>query len=119
MIEIKQFVRSVLMDSEITNLTADKKVYLMQANNANPPYVTYTFIDEWGVEFAENEEIATNFNVQVDVFSKGDFTELVGKIKEKMKANDFYRTGVNDFYEDDKQLYHCALRFIYTKERDN
>lgn len=107
------------MNQEITNLTADKKVYLIKGTNATAPYVTYTFIDEWGAEFAENEEIATNYSVQVDVFSKVDFTDLVEKIKQKMKDNDFYRTGVNEFYENDTGLYHCVLRFIYTKERDN
>ncbi|NYB73855.1 DUF3168 domain-containing protein [Sedimentibacter hydroxybenzoicus DSM 7310] len=113
-----QFVRNVLMDKEITDLTADKKVYLIKGTNATAPYVVYTFIDEWGAEFAENEEIATNYNVQVDIFSKGDFTELANKIKVKMKDNDFYRTSANDFYENDTQLYHCVLRFNYTKERD-
>ncbi len=107
------------MDSEITNLTADKKVYLIKGTNATAPYVTYTFIDEWGAEFAENKEIATNYSIQADVFSKGDYTELVEKIKEKMKENDFCRTSVNEFYETDTNLFHCVLRFTYTKERDN
>jgi len=116
-INIKQFVRSVLMNLDIINLTADKKVYLIKATNATAPYVTYTFIDEWGAEFAENDEIATNYSIQIDVYSKGDFTELVEKIKEKMKDNDFYRTSVNDFYENDTGLYHCAIRFVYTKNK--
>jgi len=116
-IHTKQFVKSVLMNSEIINLTANKKVYLIKATNATAPYVTYTFIDEWGAAFAENEETATNYSVQIDVFSKSDFMELVKKIKEKMKDNDFYRTSVNEFYETDTGLYHCAIRFVYTKNK--
>lgn len=65
---IRQFVRNVLMDPEITKLTADKRVYQIYAPNATAPYVTYTFIDEWGAEFAENGEIATNHSIQVDIF---------------------------------------------------
>lgn len=112
---MKQYLRSILMNKEITDLTADKRVYLIHATNPNPPYVTYTFIDEYGEEFAENEEIATNYNIQIDIFSKGDYTEIENKIKEIMKSNGFYRTSAYGFYEDDTGLYHKAIRFIYTK----
>lgn len=112
---MKQYLRSVLMDKEITDLTADKKVYLIHAPNATAPYVTYTFFDEWGAAFAENDEIATNYSIQVDIFSKGDFTDLEEKIKEKTTNNGFRRTSSADFYESDTGLYHCAIRFNYTK----
>lgn len=103
------------MNKEIIDLTADKRVYLIHATNPSPPYVTYTFIDEYGAEFAENEEIATNYSIQIDIFSKGDYTELENKIKQIMKSNDFYRTSAFAFYEDDTGLYHKVIRFFYTK----
>ncbi len=113
---MKQFLRNVLMDDEVTTLTADGKVYYLNATNAVAPYVVYAFIDEWGADFAENKEIATSYNIQVDIFSKGDYTTLEGKIMEVMTANDFHRTSAYDFYEPDTGLYHKVLRFNYTKE---
>lgn len=112
---MKKYLRSVLMNEEITDLTADKKVYLINAINPKEPYLTYTIIDEWGSEFAENEEIATEYNIQIDIFSKGDYTILEEKVKEVMATSEFYRTSAFDFYEDDTGLYHKVIRFIYTK----
>lgn len=112
---MKVNLRSVLLNKEITDLTTDKTVYLLHAINAKPPYVTYAFIDEWGKDFAENDEIATNHSIQVDIFSRTDYTELEKKIKQIMKLNNYYRTSAFDLYEDDTGLYHCVIRFIYTK----
>lgn len=102
------------MDAEIINLTADKDVYFLHANSANPPYLEYEIIDEYGEEWAENKEIATNYYIQIDVFSKGDYTELENKIKEKMINAGFTRSTAADLYEKDTGLYHKAMRFIYT-----
>lgn len=113
---IKAFLRSVLIDPEIVNLTADKTVYFLHANNANAPYVEYEIIDEYGEEFAENKEIATVYLVQVDIFSKGDYTNLENKTKEKMISAGFSRSMAADLYEEDTGLYHKAMRFIYTTE---
>jgi hypothetical protein len=103
------------MDLEIVNLTADKKVYFLHATNANAPYVEYEIFDEYGVEWAENKEIATNFELQVDIYSKGDYTELENKIKEKLMSAGFVRDMAADLYEEDTELYHKAMRFTYTK----
>lgn len=114
---IKQILRNVLMTPEIINLTANKKVFLLDATNAAPPYVVYTIIDEWGADFAENEEIETAYSIQVDVFAKGDYAELEDKIKKVMTGNGFCRTSAFDFYEDNTGLYHKALRFNFTKNK--
>ena len=34
-----------------------------------------------GEDWAENKEIATGFYMQVDVWSKGDFTNIAGQVK--------------------------------------
>lgn len=114
MLNIKQFLRSILMDQEITDLTADKKVYFLNAISAIPPYVEYGIIDENGEEWAENKEIATTYYIQVDIFSKTDYTELEEKIKQKMINAGFDRSMSADLYESDTQLYHKAMRFIIT-----
>ena len=112
---IKAFLRGILLNEEITNLTFDKDVFFLHANNATSPYVEYEIFDEYGSQWAENKEISTDYYVQVDVFSKGDYTSLEEKIKEKMINAGFIREGVAHLYEEDTGLFHCALRFQITR----
>lgn len=108
---IKKYVRDLLMDKTIIDLTEDKKVYFLHANNAKPPYVEYEFYDENGADYSENQETATNYYIQIDIFSNGDYTELETKIKEKMISEGFTRGMAADMYEKDTKLYHKAMRF--------
>ncbi len=111
---IKQYVRQVLMDNDILNLTADNKVYFLHATNPQIPYIEYNIFDEFGEEWAENKEIATNYYIQVDIFSKGNYSALENLIKEKMINAGFDRSMCADLYEADTGLYHKAMRFFIT-----
>lgn len=114
MVNIKKLVKDTLSNTEILSLTADKKVYFLHANSPNAPYIEYEFYDENGEEWAENKEIATNYYIQVDIFSKTDYTDLENKIKEILINAGFNRSMSADLYENDTQLYHKAMRFLVT-----
>lgn len=79
------------------------------------PSITYFFYNEYGQEFGDGEEIGTNYSLQVDIWSKSDYSELVEQVKKALKENEFYRISTNEFYEDDVKVYHKVLRFIYLK----
>ncbi len=112
MVNIKKFIKDTLSNLEILNLTANKKVYFIHANSPTEPYIEYEIFDENGQEWAENKEIATNFYLQVDIFSKTDYTDLENKIKEVMINAGFNRSMAADLYENDTQLFHKAMRFL-------
>ena len=111
---IKKLLKDTLSNTEILNLLADNKVYFLHANNPSTPYVEYEIFDENGEEWAENKEIATNYYVQVDIFSKVDYTNIENKIKEKMINAGFDRSMCADLFENDTQLFHKAMRFFIT-----
>ena len=111
---IKQFLNQVLSSPEIINLLPDKKVYFLHAEAATAPYLEYEIIDEFGKEWAENKEIATNYYVQVDIFSMGDYSTIENAVKEKMIEAGFKRSMAADLYESDTKLYHKAMRFLIT-----
>lgn len=113
---IKSFLREMLMDPEIISLTADKTVYFLHAVSPTPPYIEYEIFDENGAAWAENKEIASTYYVQVDIFSKSDYSALEDAIKQKLLEAGFIRTSAADLYEEDTQLYHKAMRFVYTAE---
>jgi hypothetical protein len=77
------------------------------------PSITYFFYNEYGQEFGDGEEIGTNYSLQVDIWSKNDFTELTEQVKNKLEESGFYRISANEFYEDDVKVYHKVLRFTY------
>lgn len=111
---IKQFVRNILLDSEIINLTGDKTVHFLHADDPITPYIEYEFYDENANAWEEGKEVSTNYYLQVDIFSKDNYTNLENKIKEKMIDAGFERSKGVDLYEKDTQLYHKAMRFIFS-----
>jgi hypothetical protein len=109
------------MDEEIINLLPNKTVYYLHAigDSENPvtaPYIEYEFYDENGGLYAEGEEVATNYFLQVDIFTASSFTVLEELVKTKMIDAGFSRDMAADFYEDKVKLYHKAIRFNYTSD---
>lgn len=76
-------------------------------------YITFFSYLEQGEQYADNEEKAAGYYIQVDVWSKNDYTELVERVKSRMKAAGFTRTSAADLFEKDTKIYHKALRFFY------
>lgn len=78
-------------------------------------YITFFEYLEQGQLFADNEEKATGYYIQIDVWSKSDYTELVDKVKENMKVAGFSKTYAADLFECDTKIYHKVIRFFYLK----
>jgi hypothetical protein len=76
-------------------------------------YITFFFYNSKGELFADDEEIETGFYIQVDVWSKGDYTSIVQQVKDLLKEAGFRRTTETDLYEPDTKIYHKVLRFSY------
>ncbi|MGL4571794.1 MAG: prohead protease [Clostridium sp.] len=110
-INIKQHLLKTLRNEEILNLTGDKTVHFIHANNPEIPYVEYMVFDESSGYNAEGNELVTNYKIQVDIFSKGDYTELEETIKKVMNENNYIRTNAVDLFEKETGLYHKAMRF--------
>lgn len=77
------------------------------------PYITYFYYNENGEAFAENKEIATSYYLQLDIWTKGDFTELYKQVLELMTTAGFYRTFATELYETDTKIKHKVIRFQY------
>jgi hypothetical protein len=79
-------------------------------------YITFFLYGEQGEAWADNLEKETGYYVQVDVWSKSDYTSLVASVTSAMTSAGFKRTYAADMYEQDTQVYHKAIRFNYFKE---
>lgn len=113
---MEELLRKVLFDERITSLVS-KKIYLLKApDNTKAPYIEYEVLNENGAMYAENEEVATTYIVQIDVFAKGSYAAIVKAIKNAMKENGFMKEFGGSRYEEDSKLFHYILRFNYESE---
>ncbi|MBX9184478.1 prohead protease [Clostridium sp. K04] len=113
---MEELLRKILFDERISSLVNDK-IYLLKApNNTIAPYIEYEILNEEGSLFAENEEIETNYRIQIDVFTKGSYASIVKVIKNVMKENDFIKEFRGSLYEENPKLFHYILRFNYESE---
>ena len=59
----------------------------------------------------------TGHFIQVDVWSKTDYTSLVKDIHESMLTTNFIKQQYHDLYEPDTKAYHKVMRFLKEVER--
>ena len=76
-----------------------------------PISLFFTYLDK-PEQHADDEELVTGHYVQVDVWSKRDYTKLVKTVHQKMLDAGFIKQSFYDLYEDDVKIYHKAMRFF-------
>lgn len=104
--------------SDILESTRVPVKRLKYSGNADP-YITYFYYNENGIAFADDTEIQTGYYLQVDIWTKGDFTELYNQVKKLMTDAGFKRTYATELYESDTKIKHKVVRFFYTQNNEN
>ena len=79
-------------------------------------YITFFEYNQQGEQYADDTEIGTGHFIQIDVWSKADYTALVGSVKNAMINAGFRRLSEIDLYENDTHIYHKGMRFFYLEE---
>lgn len=75
-------------------------------------YITFfTYLDRPELHSDDREFITGNF-IQIDVWSKRDYTDLVDKVHQKMIEAGFIKLNFYDLYETDTKTYHKVMRFF-------
>ena len=82
------------------------------------PYITFHEYIETGEEYEDDEEVFTGHYVQVDIWSKSDYSSLVKATKSLLKIEGFKRLDEADLYEKNTGLYHKGIRFFYLEEKE-
>ena len=79
-------------------------------------YITFFNYLENIESYADDEETSTGNYIQIDIWSKGDYTTLVNSVLEALRQAEFQRTYVTEFYENDTKLYHKVIRVFKFEE---
>lgn len=85
------------------NETADTYIVFMEYNQA--PKLT-----------ADDGEIITKHFYQVDVFSTGNFNQLVNDVRDELTNVGFKRMFESETYDEDMNMFRAIMRFNYEGE---
>ena len=75
------------------------------------PYITFFNYLESGELFADDEEQLTGVYTQLDLWSEGDYADLVSQIHQRMRSAGFLRRSFSDLYETNTNLHHKVMRY--------
>ncbi len=91
-------------------------VEYIKYNGGSKTYVTYTFTSDDPKLFGEDKEIGSVIDVDIDIYSDGNYLTIQDAIETLMENNDFIRIGSSpDMFEEDTGLFHKTIEF--EKER--
>ena len=88
----------------------------LRYKGSSKTFVVWTMLGERPVLSGDDEPLFTVASVDIDVYSNGNYLELITEIKRMMKENGWlWVEDSPEMYEDDTGLYHKTITF--EKER--
>lgn len=120
MITMKSAIKTALTsDTTLTEKLGGSRVYAVKAPNADEyPRITFFEITNFDANYADDAAYSSRMVYQMDIWSKENPDPVAVEVDRVMKSIGFSRAGGADFYEDDTQVFHRALRYGITKEVD-
>lgn len=87
------------------------------AGNSETYITFFTFSQRSGLS-ADDEEKATIFSLQVDIYGKGNIEELTKQVKTALKAIGFRRTTEMELFEETTKTYRRNLSFTGSRKTE-
>lgn len=78
-------------------------------------YITFFEYNQNGALHGDDSEIKTRHSIQVDIWSKGDYSNLTNDVRNRLINVGFTRNMETEFYEADTETYHKVLRFYFVQ----
>jgi hypothetical protein len=79
-------------------------------------FVTWTILSEVPILSANDEDLYSVVEVDIDIFSDSNYLDIVNEVKKIMKKHNWlWVEDSSEMYEDDTELYHKTITF--EKER--
>lgn len=118
MISVKgEILQSLESSDELLSLLGGSYIYQIKApDDEQFPRITFFEITNFDNQFADDHAIFSDILVQIDIWNKTSTTTIALEVDKIMKSIGYYRTSASDFYEDDTDVYHKAMRYRVNKE---
>lgn len=115
---IEQKVMNDIKNSAIVDIQPNVYYYDRPENKSGLyDYIRFFVLDERRKLFCANKHLATEYHIQVDIFSTKDYTELSDVIVREMENKRYYLVDTDRqvFIKGDIKIYNKSLIFIYTE----
>lgn len=89
---------------------------LWDTDGSPKTYILFFDANTRGSHHGDDRELSTEHLIQVDIYNKGDYTNLVKQVKDLMIDAGFRRQMETESYENDTKYYHKTIRFLYEEE---
>lgn len=81
-------------------------------------YITFHLYRASGEVYEDDEEVATGHWLQVDIWSKSDYSTLASEVKRRLQLAGFHLLDEADFYEPDVEIYHKGIKCYYLEHQE-
>ncbi|MCL6443926.1 MAG: hypothetical protein K6T83_10800 [Alicyclobacillus sp.] len=75
------------------------------------PRITIYTLSNTDADYADDAALSSVLEVQIDVWSKTDYTSIVDAVDDAMSVAGWYRTYVTDMYEQETNTFQKVLRY--------
>ena len=113
-----------LIETIFQNFTVDNKlipVSFMRYNGKSTTYITYMYYDSNNSYSGDNELLGWVDYYDFDIYSKGNYLNIIESVKSVMKQNGFMfqpSRSSADMYEDDTGYFHRTLSFAIERQEN-
>lgn len=94
-------------------------VAFMNYNKSADTYIVFMEYNQAPFLSADDQEQYTKHFFQVDVFSNGNYLQLVKDVKRLMKEAGFRRMYESETYDSDMKKYRKIIRFSYISKEES
>lgn len=113
--EIKSILGTNLIVNDLT-----VPVEHLKYKGSSKTYITWTLLSETPELFGNDEVLDSVCSVDIDIYSDSNYLDILKKIKEIMKTNDWLWVEDSvEMYDDDTELYHRTSTFEKERMIDN
>ena len=99
--------KDILMALSPLNIPVAFQTYSGKADT----YITFfSYLEKAELHADDKEEIGGTY-IQIDLWSKNDYTDLVKEVHNYMKETGFIKLNFYDLYEKDTKVYHKVMRY--------
>lgn len=109
---MKSKLRTDLSDNRIKSLVGNN-IHFLHASTPTDLYIEYEIYDKRYGDFSANKNTSITNYIQVDIFSKGDYTNVENMVEKVLCEKGYNFVNSADLYEENTKLFHKAMRFTY------
>lgn len=111
-------IKTIFKDFNVDNKSIPVSHILYKGKSKT--FVTWLITSESPVLSGDDQAIYSIVQLDVDVFSDGNYLNIIKEIKKVMKNNDWnWLEDSIEMYEDDTELYHKTITFEKERFIDN